>query len=407
MPGLSPEGQTSMYPLKTIVISRDENLLPEVRRELLNAAAEIDGCYPDISTVVERVSLNHDELRLFIVHLDSIDDLAPLKHLSGVYAGRPILALVDGNQPATSVIHAMREGATQVVLIPFQSEDFREALQSIETQFGHAIGKSRLIAVTGSHGGAGATTISVNLAYEIAQTFQLDCILLELSANIGVLSSYLNIEPKHSTRDVLEMGEELDVYALQNALTPFGDHFSVLPGPLHASLDFRPTHVAVQRLIQCVRQMADVVILDVPAALGADEYNVLDAADVVALVGEQTMPSIQMTCENLRLGIRALSPVVVVNRYDAELEGFDADHLAQVFGTDRLRTISADHLSVNASINCGSPLRMISPYSPALADLDGLAEELLGKRSGQHRRRGFLGRLAHALGADRLSAHKS
>lgn len=388
-----------MYPLKTIVISRDDNVLPEIRRELLNANVEIDGCYPDIPSVVERVSLSHDEVRLFIVHLDSLDNLAPLKHLSGIFAGRPILVLVDGNPSASDIVHAMREGAAQVVLIPVQTEDFRAALQSIETHFGHTIGKSRLIAVTGSHGGAGATTISVNLAYEIAQTFQVDCILLELSTNIGVLSSYLNIEPSFTTRDLLEIGEEIDVYALQHALVPFGERLSVLAGPFHANVDFKPSRVAIQRMLKCARQLADVVILDVPSTLDPEQFDTLEAADVVVLVGEQTVPSIQMTCESLRMGIRAFSPVVVINRFDAKLDGFDTVHLASVLGTEHLLTVADDHAAVNASINCGTPLRMTAPDSPALANIDALAEDLLGKRHERHRRRGIFCSFARALGS--------
>lgn len=393
-----------MYPLKTIIISRDDEVLPEIRRELHNARAEIDSCYPDVASVVEHVSLSHDEMRLFIVHLDSIDDLAALKHLSGVYVGRPVLAVVDGNPSVPAIVHAMREGATQVVLVPFQADDFDEALQSIETQFGHAVGKSRLIAVTGSHGGAGATTLSVNLAYEIAQTFELDCILLELSSSIGVLSACLNIESRHTTRDLLEIGEDLDAYILQHAMVQFGERLSVLPGPFHAAVDFKPSPVARQRLIQCARQLADVVIVDVPPTLDNDQFEILDVANEVVLVGEQTVPSIQMTSESLRLGIRAHSPIVVINKFDANLEGFGTSRLASILKTDRLRTISDDRTVVNASINSGRPLRMIASHSPALSDIDALAEDLVGKPRRHHHRSSLLRNLFTA-GASMFAGH--
>ncbi len=178
----------------------------------MNANAELEGIFPDVQSVVQGLTLHHDEMRLFVVHLDSSNDLAPLKHLSGVFAGRPILVLFDENPPASALVNAMREGASQVVLIPFHSDDFQNALHSIELQFGHTTSKTRLIAVTGRHGGAGATPIAVNLAYEVAQKHHLDCILLELSSNIGVLSSYLDIEPKYTIRDLLEMGGDIDVY---------------------------------------------------------------------------------------------------------------------------------------------------------------------------------------------------
>ncbi len=397
---LRSERDGAMYPLKTVVISRDDNVLSEIRRELSIASAEVEGIFPDVPSALEAISQSHDERKLFVLHLDSIDDLIPLKHVSGVFAGRPILALFDENPSPSTLVRAMRQGVSQVVLLPFQSDDFQEALCSIETHFGHAVGKSQLIAVTAGHGGVGATTISVNLAYETAQQFQLDCILLELSYNVGVLGSYLDIQPKFTTRDLLELGGELDVYALRQALVPFADRFSVLAGPLHAFSDFTPSQADMLRLIQCARQLADVVVLDVPCTMDSMQLETLDAADLVVLVAEQTVPSIQMTCESLRLGMRAYHPLIVVNRFDSKLEGFDAAHLAQIVGTDHLRTVSDDHQAVHTSINSGQPLRLTAPHSPALADIDRLAEDLLGKQSSRKHSGGIFGRIADVLGIE-------
>ena len=51
--------------------------------------------------------------------------------------------------------------------LPLDVHDFHEALDSIAIQFGHSSTHSVVIGVTGGHGGAGATTVAVNLAYEI------------------------------------------------------------------------------------------------------------------------------------------------------------------------------------------------------------------------------------------------
>ena len=392
-----------MYPFKAVVISQNEILLPQILRELASADVELDGVYPSVAAVIERVNLRHDETRLFVVHLDAVDDLAPLKHLSGVFAGRPILGIIGGKPAADELLRAMRQGVTQAVLLPFSPDDFQLALCSIETQFGHKTGQSRLIAVTGSHGGAGVTTLAVNLAYETAQQFQLDCILLELSQNVGVVAAHLDIVPDYTNCDLLQMGKDLDIYALRRALVPFGDRLSVLAGPQHANSRAPYNPADMTRLIQCARQLADVVLLDVPCTMDSMQVEILEGADTVVLVAEQTIPSIRMTLESLGLGMETHDPLIVVNRFNAKLEGFGIDHLVQALGTDHVRTICDDHESVQAAVNSGRPIRLTTPHSKVLVDIHRLTEELLGMRTsraqaGAHH--GFFGRIAHVLGVE-------
>ncbi len=142
------------------------------------------------------------------------------------------------------------------------------------------------------------------------------------------------------------------------------------------------------------------MILDVPCTRNSEEFEALDVADLVVLVAEQTVPSIQLTCERLRLGIRAHAPVVVLNRFDPNRKGFDITHLARVLGTDHVRTVSDDHESMIASINSGQPLRLASPRSRALVDIDLLTEDLLGKKADSTRRPRLFSRIAHALGVN-------
>ena len=103
-----------MYPLKIVLIGDDDTQLPILRRELLNISAELVAEYPDIPSATDGIELHHDETRLFIVHLTDESHLDKLKHLSGVFPGRPILALMDGEPSSSFLVHAMRDGATRL-----------------------------------------------------------------------------------------------------------------------------------------------------------------------------------------------------------------------------------------------------------------------------------------------------
>ncbi len=390
-----------MYPLKAILIGSDESLLPIIRRELLNQNVEIDQEFADVTATVENLSLHHDENRLFVCHCDVDHQEIMIKRLSGAFRGRPIVALIEGESNSTSLVHAMRDGAAQVVMLPLDNADFREAINMVALQFGHAASQSQVIAVTGAHGGAGSTTLALNLAYELAHSYQLETIVAELSLNFGVFASYLAVEPAYTTLELLQHGAETDIYITKKALVPFGDRLSVLAGPMHAVMAPNVTPSMIARLIDDLRQLAQVVILDVPSTLDDAQLTTLNAADEVVLVTDHTVPSIHMSAEALRFGIRAHSPWVVVNRFDSEIEGLDVGHIKNVLAIDSLRTLTLDHVAVNGSINRGQPLRLCYPKSKTLAGVHALAQDLLKIKQPVKpvaKTAGLMSRFGHALG---------
>jgi len=390
-----------VYPFKAILIGNDESILPNVRRELCNQDVEIEHEYPNVSSTIENLSLHVDEDRLFICKIDSDDPSSKLRRLSGAFAGRPIIVLVDSGVDAPFVVHAMRDGAAQVVMLPWVTADFHEALSSVAAQFGHSAAASRVIAVSGAHGGVGATTLAVNLAYEFAQAFQYDTIAAEISFNSCVMASHFNIEPKHTTLDLVENDQDIDVYSVHKALVRFSDKLSILSGPSFVVKAFQVEEKKVLHLIQSLRKLAKVVILDVPSTLDDLQMLTLDAADDVVLVADQSVPSLQLTREALRLGIRSYSPTVVINQFDSNVQGFDAARIKNVLSIDAVRTVALDQVAVMSAVNCGQPLRLRFPRSRALADINALARDLseLGDLGNSPvKAEGLMTSLGHVLG---------
>lgn len=368
---------TAMYPLKAVIISQDESILPSLRRELANQNVEIEHEFPDVLSTIENLSLHHNESRLFLCQIDAEHQGDWLRRLSGAFGGRPIVALIDGELNSASVMLAMRNGAAQVVLLPMEIEDFQQALSMVAMQFRHASGSSKVIAITGAHGGVGSTTLAVNLGYELAQTYHQETIVAELSFYHGVLATYLTIDPQSNTLDLLKFGKDIDVYLTKKALVPFGERLSILAGPSHAEKSLEVDPSTISHLIDSLRQLAKFVILDVPSTLDEAQLTVLDSADEVVLVADQSVPSLQLTHEALRLGIRAHSPWVVINRFDPKVQGIDPERIKHSLSIKNLSTISNDHEAVLMSVNCGQPLRFRFPKSKALTDIDAFAEDLL------------------------------
>ncbi len=88
-----------------------------------------------------------------------------------------------------------------------------------------------MIAVAGVTGGSGATTVALNLAYEIADRHSLRCVLVDLSLRMGVVASLLNIEPAYTINDLLRDSRRIDTNLAQQALIRVADNFEILAGP--------------------------------------------------------------------------------------------------------------------------------------------------------------------------------
>ena len=189
---------------------------------------------------------------------------------------------------------------------------------------------------------------------------------------------------------------------LQQALTPIVEGISILTGPYHAVAPLSASSADVLLLIECLRQLADIVVLDVPCTYDAIYFDTLNSADQVVLVGEQKVPSIR-SMQMVHGSLNAKPHLSLLNRYDPNLPGFGADRLKQMLHVDEVMTVASDYVAVSSSINQGLPLRLKEPRSRVLADVTRLALKLMPPQSpvSPKQESSVFGGLIRALGIKR------
>src|SRR2546425_3345771 len=242
-----------MYPLNVTLIGCQDSLERNVLSMLINQQANLDGQYADVDSAVAALRDDPNGPRLFVMHVPDSYMLPKLRQMVGVFVGQPVLALVDAMMDPQVLLGAMRSGASQVVPLPIQPEDFRAAMDCIAQQFGATTTQNQAIAVSGVTGGCGATSIAVNVAYEIATQYNQHVILSELSLQIGKLAAYLDLNPEHTTFDLLNDSDRLDPQMIQQSLTRVGDRLDVLVGEYRAITPISTTPAAVIRLVDYAR----------------------------------------------------------------------------------------------------------------------------------------------------------
>jgi hypothetical protein len=223
-----------MYPLKAILVG-DAAGLGTARQELRAHRVEIEAELPDAAATVEWLAQAPEARRLFVLYLAGPDQPERVKRLRGCCRGQPILGVVaEPEANKEQLIRLMRAGIDQAVLLPSQSADFRAALESLAWEFGYAAPQSVAVSVIGVTPGSGATTVAVNLAYEISHYCGRNCILVEAATRLGKLAAGLGVTPRFTTCDLVNAGGRLDVHMMEQALIPVADRYNAaaLNGPI-------------------------------------------------------------------------------------------------------------------------------------------------------------------------------
>jgi pilus assembly protein CpaE len=199
----------------------------------------------------------------------------------------------------------------------------------------------RLLTVTGACGGAGASTVAVNLAWHFGLTARRHTVLLDPNVQTGIAAFLLNIQPGSGLRIALEAPERIDALLAERAAHPVGDRLHVLAA--EEKLGASPVHApgAASQLMAALRRRYNFIVADVPFAPVPLYRDLLDAAQQRILVME---PSLAAVRDTLRLvGLPAgpsqvRRPVVVLNR------------LGRPGGLTRRQIEDALHMKVDVAI---------------------------------------------------------
>jgi len=215
-------------------------------------------------------------------------------------------------------------GISSYLLKPLTEQALEAAYVKATVQAGAAMPTvktpGKVIAVLSSRGGAGSTTIAINLAGIIAEFGEKDTALVDVDPQKGSIALALDIEPSKGFREALERPDRLDALFLERAMHKHGKHLSVLDSeePLHDRFTIHDS--AADVLLKELKDNYQVIILDLPRHLNAYTRKCLAHADEVIVVTELTLVGLRDTLrftDMLRENYKAVPSVVVANRVGA------------------------------------------------------------------------------------------
>jgi pilus assembly protein CpaE len=244
-----------------------------------------------------------------------------------------------------------------------------------------------LLAVHGLSGGTGATTLAVNLAWELANSSKENAprvCLIDLDVQFGSVSTYLDLPRREAVFELITDTEGMDSESFGQALQQYEGKISVLTAPPDIiPLDLMSSE-DIERLIATARQHYDYVIVDMPKTLVVWTEAVLSAAHVYLATMEIDMRSAQ-NAMRIKRALQAEDLPYEKLRYVLNR----APRFTDLPGKSRVKRL-ADSLSISIDVllpdggrqvmngaDHGQPLAMSAPKNPLRKEIAKLAESLL------------------------------
>jgi len=236
----------------------------------------------------------------------------------------------------------------------------------------------KVITVYSPKGGAGCTTILVNLALAL-QSEDVKVVIVDANLQFGDVGVLLNLQGKYSLVNLAERADELEEDFVQSVVSNHSSGVKVLlcpPTPEDAGL---VGDEQLKKVITSLSEYFHYVLVDTPAILRDTELSIFDVSDRVVLVATPDIPSLANIKKFFDLTEKLDYPadrmLLVLNRVDRR-SGITAANVEETLKHAVAAQILVDEKTVLASINAGVPFITGPRNIPPVQGILDLAQRL-------------------------------
>ena len=285
---------------------------------------------------------------------------------------------------------ALLAGAKNYLIKPFDNTELvnmvrqvykqQQRLRNILRQGGPTSRQpGKVISVISNKGGAGKTTIAVNLAVALAERPAARVGILDANLQFGDVATYLNLAPRASIVDAVVEKDTLDEAALETFMTPYNDRLSLLAAPARPEQAEAVTGGNMKAILSQMKKKYEYVVVDTATDLNEITLSVLDESDAIILLAGSDLP----TLKNMKLCLEILQSLkygddkvhIVLNRANSA-GGLSVQQVEKSLNLKFYATIPSDGKTVLPSINHGIPFVLANHHSAVAQTVFQLAQKL-------------------------------
>ncbi|WLA68396.1 AAA family ATPase [Bradyrhizobium diazoefficiens] len=273
----SPEDTTSLVARNRIVCFVNDELSAVALRKGLDGS----------NLVIRRGNIRHatrmletdTDLSALVTDISGIDDpFTELERLASVCPPDVRVCLIGENREITFYRELMEVGLTEYLPTPITRDMVLDQLRPKllgDVAPAHNDRGGHVVSICGAQGGAGATSIAINLALQLAETTKAKVALLDLHLQGGETAVMLGVRPGPGLRIALENPMRADTLFLERAAIEVNDRVCLISGDEDLDVKLDITEAGVRHVLGLLRQRFNYVVVDVPVPFPASIYPVI------------------------------------------------------------------------------------------------------------------------------------
>lgn len=293
--------------------------IPETRenlRKLLFFESDIDvvGAATDGEEGIQMAIELQPDIVLMDINMPGVDGITASERISQqVPFCQIIMMSVQGE--SDYLRRSMLAGAREFLIKPFSSDELvssirrvyqlgasrRQAMPAMPQTAGQgtAVAEAgaqtagKIVCIFSSKGGVGCSTIAVNLAIALQQNTASKVAVVDTSLQFGDIGVLLNLYASRTIADLASVSDELDNELISDVFIAHSSGVKALLAPPRPEEADRVTPLLVTDVLERLRSMFDIVIVDTGSTLDDVVLNVLDISDKIIVVTTPEIPAIK------------------------------------------------------------------------------------------------------------------
>ena len=313
----------------------------------------------------------------------------------------PILSVAHGHDIDERVT-LLEAGADDVLAQPFDERELEALVEALLVRTATALprgdtaepgaapvrraGRGQVFAIAGTKGGAGATTLAVNIALVMAMRPDTDVAIADMDMYHGQVGVHLDVRSDLSTAQLALYGapDRAEQLAASGARHANGLTVYAAPHRPDEGLDVTPSEA--RTLVETLRSQHALVIVDVGTVMDARAVVLLEMADRIVLTVTPEIPALrtlhgllEVLADGSVVGDRAL--FVLNNVFPKPM--LTAEQIEENLGVKFALQVPYEQQLYVKAVNEGKPVVLASWRSAPSVQIRRLAAILLGEETAE------------------------
>ena len=287
------------------------------------------------------------------------------KSIQELLHGRGTLIAVSSTSEPGLILEAMRAGCSEYLTKPVTVDQLAEALERLcslasSRKPSRIQPRGRILALLGSRGGAGTTTLAVHLGCFLVRQHGKKTLILDEHRRFGHVSLYLGEDnANYHFYELVRNIARLDETLLQGFVIHHSQSLDILPSPdffddsANVSLD------DIQRTIRFLAENYEFVVIDCPHGVHNLSVATIDCCDELYLIATPDVPAVRDLSRYVDRLLQSNVPPgkinIVVNRFSSE-GALTLEQIEKAVRQPIAITIPNASSDVTRAMNTGTPI---------------------------------------------------